>query len=170
MRYRYQKLDIDFRRAGRGSPGASRVLLGAAAAVALDTGLAFRDARQLIEQNKAALAQAQPAAAAPRASKEEVALARETVDRLAMPWDGLFGALEAAAGEQVALLGVEPDPKAGKVTITGEGTDYLAALTYVLNLSRSEALSGVKLVRHETRPEDRAVSFAVSATWKEAEQ
>ena len=170
MRYRYQKLDIDFRRAGRGSPWAGRVLLVAAAAVALDTGLAFRDARQLIEQNKAALAQAQPAAAAPRASKEEVALARETVERLAMPWDGLFGALEAAAVDQVALLGVEPDPKAGKVTITGEGKDYLAALTYVLNLSRSEALSGVKLVRHETRPEDRAVSFAVSATWKEAEQ
>jgi hypothetical protein len=168
--HRYQKLDIDFRRAGRGSPWASRVLLVAATAVALDTGLAFRDARKLIDVNKAALAQAQPASSAPRASKEEVALARETVDRLAMPWDGLFGALEAAAGDQVALLGVEPDPKAGKVTITGEGKDYLAALTYVLNLSRSEALSGVQLVRHETKPDDRAVAFSVSATWKEAER
>ena len=149
MKYRFRKLEIDFRRGARGTPWAGRVLLLAAAAVALDTGLAYRDARQLIDANKAALARAQPGAPAPRASKEEVALARETVDRLAMPWNGLFGALEAAAGELVALLGVEPDPKAGKVTITGESKDYLAALTYVLNLSRSEALSHVELLRND---------------------
>jgi len=104
---------------------------------------------------------------APRASKDEVALARDTVERLATPWEGLFGALEAAASDKVALLAVEPDAKAGKVTISGEGKDYLAALTYVLNLSRSEALSGVQMVRHEMKPEDpqKPVSFAISATW-----
>jgi hypothetical protein len=172
MKQRYQKLDIDFRRPARGSPWAGRVLMAVAAAVALDAGLGYRDARLVIDRNQAALAKAQPAATAPRASKEEVAAARETVERLAMPWDGLFGALESAASDQIALLAVEPDAKAGKVLISGEGKDYLAALTYVLNLSRAEALTGVQLVRHQLKPDDpqRPVAFSVSATWKEGEQ
>lgn len=171
MRSKLPKLDIDFRRAARRSPWAGRVLMAVSAAVALDAGLAYRDARQVIDSNQAELAKA-PAAPAHRASKEEVALARNTVERLAMPWDGLFGALESAASEQVALLAVEPDAKAGKVLISGEGKDYLAALSYVLNLSRSAALSSVQLVRHEMRPEDpqRPVAFAVSATWREGAQ
>ena len=162
------RLSIDFRRAPQRSPWAARALMAVAAAVALDSGLAYRDARHVIDRNQEALALAQPVAT-PRASKEEVALARETVERLATPWDGLFGALEQAASEQVALLAVEPDAKAGKVMISGEGKDYLAALTYVLNLSRSDALTSVQLVRHEMKPEDpqRPVSFAVSATWTE---
>ena len=168
MKHRYQKLQIDFRRAPQRSPWAARVLMAVSAAIALDAALAYHDARQVIERNREALAKAQPGSA-PRASKEEVALARDTVERLATPWAGLFGALESAASDQVALLAVEPDAKAGKVLISGEGKDYLAALTYVLNLSRSEALSGVQLVRHEMKPEDpqRPVSFAVSATWRE---
>jgi hypothetical protein len=137
-----------------------------AAAVALDSGLAYREARQVIDRNKDALAKVQPVSV-PRASKDEVALARDTVERLGTPWEGLFGALESAASDQVALLAVEPDAKAGKVMISGEGKDYLAALTYVLNLSRSAALSGVQLVRHEMKPEDpqKPVAFAISATW-----
>jgi len=164
-------LHIDFGPRTRSSPWAARVLFAVAAAVALDAGLTYHDARQAIGANQAALARL-PAGAAPRASKEEVAVARDTVARLAMPWDGLFGALETAASEQVALLAVEPDPKAGKVTISGEGKDYLAALSYVLNLSRSDALSGVQLVRHEVKPEDpqRPVAFAISAVWKEGSQ
>jgi hypothetical protein len=168
MSSRLQKLDIDFRRRARTSDWAARVLMALTAAFALDTGLAYRDARQVIDTNRAALARA-PAAPAERASKEDVALARDTVERLTTPWDGLFGALEGAASDQVALLSLEPDPKAGKVVISGESKDYLAALTYVLNLSRSDALSGVQLVRHEVKPEDpqKPVSFAVSATWVE---
>jgi hypothetical protein len=95
---------------------------------------------------------------------------RETVDRLGMPWDRLFAALESAASDQVALLGIEPDPKAGTVVISGDSKDYLAALGYVLNLSRAEALNRVQLVRHEVKANDpqAPVSFAVSAGWNEA--
>jgi hypothetical protein len=162
-------LNVDFGPHTRSSPWTARVLFAVAAAIALDAGLAWHDARKAIDANQAALARL-PAGTAQRASKEEVAVARDTVARLAMPWDGLFGALETAASDQVALLAVEPDPKAGKVTISGEGKDYLAALSYVLNLSRSDALSGVQLVRHEVKPEDpqRPVAFSISAIWKEA--
>src|SRR5262245_3468205 len=163
---RFHKLDIDFKRAPQRSPWAARVLMVVAAAVALDAGLTYREARQVIELNREALARAQPVSAR-RASKEEVAAARDTVERLSTPWPGLFGALESAASDQVALLAVEPDAKAGKVLISGEGKDYLAALTYVLNLSQSEALSGVQLVRHDINPERKTVTFSVSATWTE---
>ncbi|HZM37281.1 MAG TPA: PilN domain-containing protein, partial [Burkholderiales bacterium] len=78
----------------------------------------------------------------------------------------LFGALESAASPQVALLAIEPDPRTGTVRISGEGKDYLAALTYVLNLRQSESLGNVELVRHEhSGAGARPVAFSVSATW-----
>ena len=165
-----QRIELDFIRRAPRSRWAGRVLLACALGLAGD--LAFRTVRlaHTLSENQAVVARAQPKrpASAP-ASADEVALARDTVERLALPWSKLFAALEAAASDQVALLAVEPDAKAGKVLISGEGKDYLAALTYVLNLSRSAALSGVQLVRHEMKPEDpqRPVSFAVSATWRE---
>ena len=86
------------------------------------------------------------------------------------PWGNLFGALESAATDQVALLAIEPDPKAGTVVIQGDSKDYLAALTYVLNLSKTSGLADVQLVRHEVKKNDpqHAVSFQVSAAWGDA--
>ena len=80
---------------------------------------------------------------------------RDTVQRLALPWDELFSALESAASDKVALAGDRArHRKAGTVTISGDGKDYLAALSYVLNLSRTEGLERVQLVRHEQKTED----------------
>jgi len=85
-------------------------------------------------------------------------------------WDRLFGALETASSDQVALLGIEPDAKAGTVLITGDSLSYLAALSYVLNLSQVDGLTGVQLVRHEAKANDLrgAVGFTVSAAWNGA--
>ena len=57
--------------------------------------------------------------------------------------------------------------KKGTVTISGDGKDYLAALSYVLNLSRTEGLKKVQLVRHEQKANDPngPVNFSVSAAW-----
>jgi hypothetical protein len=51
--------------------------------------------------------------------------------------------------------------------ITGDGKDYLAALSYVANLSQTEGLERVQLVRHEQKGNqpNGAVSFSVSAAW-----
>jgi Tfp pilus assembly protein PilN len=129
-------------------------------------------AKRTLAQAELLLARAQPKKSARAVPTEEIAAARDTVQRLTLPWPGLFGALESAASEDVALLAIEPDPRAGKVTISGDSKDYLAALTYVLNLSRSEALSSVELVRHEVKQNDprHPVAFAVSASWKEAKR
>jgi Tfp pilus assembly protein PilN len=165
-----QALRLDFRR-GTGTPRwVAPAFLAVALAFAGDVGYAFAKNLRLEKKNEAALAKLEPrsfkTAAAPAASPEEIAAARETVQRLSTPWEKLFGALESAANDQVALLAIEPDPKAGTVTISGESKDYLAALTYVLNLSRAEALSRVQLARHEQKNDpQRSVGFSVSATW-----
>jgi len=167
-----KRLEINFVGRGKASPWPGRLLLALALAFCLDLAISYREAGSALRLNEAKIARAQAGNGAPakQVSPEEVAAVRETVERLAMPWDTLFAALEAAATDQVALLGIEPDPKAGTVVISGDSKDYLAALTYVLNLSRAEALTRVQLVRHETKSDDprASVSFAVSAAWSEA--
>lgn len=166
-----KRLEINFVGRGARSPWAGRVLLAVALALSLDVAVSYKDLRASLQLNQAKIAKAQPRPAPERKiAPEEVATVRETVNRLGMPWDKLFGALEGAASDQVALLGIEPDPNAGTVMISGDSKDYLAALSYVLNLSQAEALTRVQLVRHEVNAKDPQgpVSFTVSAAWSEA--
>lgn len=162
-----KRLELDFCSTRRAAPWVGPLLLAVAAAVCLDTGLTYRDVHRSLGENEARLAKREPSSRAPKASAQEIALARETVQRLSMPWEQLFAALESAANDQVTLAAIEPDPRAGTVVISGDSKDYLAALTYVLNLSRTEGLDKVQLVRHEQKAADPKgpVSFAVSAAW-----
>lgn len=163
-----QRLDIDFCASRGATPWLGRVLLAAAAVILVDTGLSYHAAREAFSEGSERLARRAPAASpAPKASPQEIAAVRETVERLSLPWDELFIALESAASDRVALAAIEPDTKKGTVTISGDGKDYLAALSYVLNLSKTEGLEHVQLVRHEQKANDPngPVSFAVSAGW-----
>lgn len=165
-------LELDFRSTRPGSRWVGALLFALAVAVAADLGLAYRAERERFAARSAELARMEPRprgeAALAKVSPEALAHAKDTLERLSLPWENLFSALESAASDEVTLLAVEPDPKAGTVVINGDGKDYLAALTYVLNLSRMESLRAVHLLRHEIRPQDpqRTVGFAVSAAWK----
>jgi len=170
-----QRIELDFVRRRPASRWAGRVLLAAALGVAGEMGFTYVQLERTVNTNEAIVARAASSNArkpAQRVSPEEVAAARETVDRLALPWSKLFAALEGAANEHVALLAIEPDTKSGTVTISGDSKDYLSALTYVLNLSRNDALSHVQLVRHEVKQNDpqRPVSFSISAAWNEVKK
>jgi hypothetical protein len=163
-----QALELDFRARRRPPRWVAPLLLAVAVAFAGDVVYSFARERSKLSHNEIALARLEPhghpAKAAPA---DEVAAARETVQRLSTPWAKLFAALESAASEKVALLSIEPDPKAGTVVISGDSKDYLAALTYVLNLSRADALSRVQLAHHEVKSHDpqHPVAFSVSAAW-----
>jgi len=161
-----KKLDLNFSTAGQGSPWIGRVLLAVGAAVMLDAGMAYRDAHKVLGAQEARVAKRAPAGVA-KVSAQEVAVVRETVQRLGMRWDELFMALESASTDKVALVAIEPDAAKGTVTISGDGKDYLAALSYVSNLGRSQGLERVELLRHERKNPDPngPVSFAVSAAW-----
>lgn len=160
------RLDIDFVRSRPRSAWAGRLLFAIALAVAADAGWTYLRLREALSADQGRLAAVQPRSAR-KVAAEELTAARETVQRLTLPWTQLFGALESAASPQVALLAIEPDPRTGKVTISGDSKDYLAALTYVLNLRRAEGLANVELVRHEQAADDprRPVAFSISATW-----
>jgi Tfp pilus assembly protein PilN len=156
------RLGLDFVHRAR-SPWPARLLLAVALGVSLDVALSYKSLSSAVALSEARLARSQPRSApARKVSAEELAAVRETVD--------LFAALESAASDQVALLGIQPDPKGGTVVISGDSKDYLAALSYVLNLSRTEALDRVQLVRHEVKANDpqSPVAFAVSAGWSQA--
>lgn len=167
-------LQIDFRRGRRSWPWAGPALLAVAVFFAGDVAFSYVKTANAMRRNEAALAKQDPRSFRPAksASAEEVALARDTVQRLSTPWSRLFGALEAAANDQVALVSIEPDAKAGTVLIAGDSKDYLAALTYVLNLSRAGTLSAVQLVRHEVKQNEpnKPVGFSVSAAWQEGKK
>jgi hypothetical protein len=162
-----RRIDLDFRRARRTSPWLGRVLFAIAAVVCIDAGLSYQSVRKSLHEAEVRAARRAPAGAVPKASAPEVAAARETVQRIGLRWDELFIALETAASDSVALAAIEPDAAKGTVTISADGKNYLAALSYVSNLSRIEGLDRVQLVRHEQKANDpnSTVSFAVSAAW-----
>ncbi|TMH68448.1 MAG: PilN domain-containing protein [Betaproteobacteria bacterium] len=167
-----QRIELDFIRRAPRSRWAGRVLLAVALGVAGDMAFTFAQLQTVVKSNEALVARAQPRKAVQTISNEELALARDTVERLGLPWTKLFAALESAANDQVALLAIEPDTKNGTVKITGDSKDYLAALGYVLNLSQADALSNVQLVRHEVKQNDpqRPVAFSISAAWNEVKR
>src|SRR4051812_34085984 len=171
-----QRIELDFVRRRPASRWAGRVLLAVAIGIAGEMGFTFVQVERSVKSNEAVVARAASSRHARKAvqpvSAEEVAAARETVDRLGLPWTKLFAALEGAASEDVALLAIEPDTKSGTVTISGDSKDYLSALAYVLNLSRADTLSHVQLVRHEVKQNDpqRPVSFSISAAWNEVKK
>ena len=165
-----QALELDFCRSKATPRWIAPALLALAVAFCGDVAFSFYKLTSEVKKQEAELARLEPRnynRAARAAPAEEVAAARETMARLSTPWDKLFGALESAASDKIALLAIEPDPKAGSVTISGDSQDYLAALTYVLNLSRADALSHVQLSRHEVRQNDpqKPVAFSVTAGW-----
>ena len=167
-----QRIQLDFVRRRPRSRWAGHVLLAVALGVAGDMAFTFAQLERAVKANEAVVARAQPRKAVAAVSNDELAMARDTVERLGLPWTKLFAALESAATDQVALLAIEPDTKTGTVKISGDSKDYLAALGYVLNLSQAEALSHVQLVRHEVKQNDpqRPVSFSISAAWNEVKK
>jgi len=167
-----QRIQLDFVRRRPRSRWAGHVLLAVALGVAGDMAFTFAQLERAVKANEAVVARAQPRKAVAAVSNDELAMARDTVERLGLPWTKLFAALESAATDQVALLAIEPDTKTGTVKISGDSKDYLAALGYVLNLSQAEALSHVQLVRHEVKQNDpqRPVAFSISAAWNEVKK
>lgn len=115
--------------------------------------------------------QAHPAAGQGARFAEESAAANAVIEQLQFPWAALFGAFEGAAGEDVALIGIEPDPAKGLVTITAEAKAPKDMLNYVRRLERTSFLEDVLLRKHETRTDDpdKPLRFTVVATWKSRE-
>jgi hypothetical protein len=167
-------LDLDHLRPAGRAPWVRYALAAAALAFGADQVVYYRSLGNAVAAMETTLASAKliparPASPLRTVGTEEAALARDTIGRLAAPWERLFGALESAHTEQIALLSIEPDAEARTVTISGEAKDYLAALSYLAGLAEQPALRRVHLVRHENQRSGgpRPLAFTISAAWRE---
>ncbi len=99
----------------------------------------------------------------------EIRRANDVIEQIALPWDRLFRAVESAAGEKVALLGITPDQKSGTVEVNGEAADLNAMFDYVKRLQRQPSLARVYLLNQKLNDQDaqRPVRFTVTASWLE---
>ena len=171
MKAALRPLDLDFCKTAGASPWAGRLLAIVALALAADQGLSYHRARSAIVTAELRMAELGRTPAAvrnmPQASSEELAAARETYQRLTIPWENLFRALESTASEKIALVAIEPDPKSGTVLISGQGADYLAAVSYMRDLEHSGVLKSAHLTKHELRSGsgERPLAFSISASW-----
>ena len=169
------RVDLDYiPRAGRGRwPGIA--LLAVAALTGAKQADLYFSARHETAQLEARVSRLesradQPKAAAlPESTIREIRRANDAIEQIALPWDRLFRAVEASAGEKVALLGITPDQKSGTVEVTGEAADLNAMFDYVMRLQRQPSLASVYLLNQKLNEQDaqRPVRFTVSASWME---
>ncbi len=99
----------------------------------------------------------------------EVARANEVLNKLTLPWNELFGAVETAAGKDIALLAMEPDRKKQQVKISGEARNFAALLDYLTRLEEQAVFGPVYLQGHQVQQKDpdRPVRFSLLAVWRE---
>lgn len=172
------RLDLDYGKQDNPGARAQWLLVAVAAIFAADVTFTYlRLDEELVQLESRLLRSPRPSAGAAALkvgsappSEEELIAARDTIRRVAMPWDALFRALESAQTEGASLLSIEPDIEQGSVLLTGEARDYLRLLNYVSALSSVGTLSNVHLVRHEVKSGEpqRPLGFAISAKWEEA--
>ncbi len=100
-----------------------------------------------------------------RAVREAAILAA----RLTLPWQRLFDDTAGAAGEGVALTGLQPDAAARVLRVSGLARDLPAAYGFVERLLAKPGIANAYLAQHDLQRKDpeAALGFVVLATWQE---
>ena len=104
---------------------------------------------------------------ADQAHQDEIQRATLIVRQLELPWGSLFAALEAAHGDDVTLVALQPDSQKNLVHITVEASDKAAMLAYLRRLSGGGVFSAAYLLSHQEQPTDpsRPLLFTVEASF-----
>ncbi len=107
------------------------------------------------------------AAGDPKLVAQEVSRANAVLASLTLPWDAMFGGLEAAAAPEVALLGVQPTATARQVRLIGEARRFEDLLAYIARLESTGGFANVFLQSHELKQNGamHAVAFTLNADW-----
>jgi len=97
----------------------------------------------------------------------EIQRANAILGQMTVPWDDLFRDLESAAGDEVALLSVQPDAASRQVRIGGEAKHAAAMFAYIARLEEHPSLARVFLFTHELKPAggQLPVAFMLVADW-----
>jgi Tfp pilus assembly protein PilN len=98
---------------------------------------------------------------------QEVGRANAVLASLTLPWDAMFGELEAAASANVALLGIQPDGSGRQVRLAGEARRFEDLLGYIARLEATPGFANVFLSGHELKSSaaGQPVAFTLTADW-----
>lgn len=164
-------LDLEYESRPRARWAAWSLLLLAFAYTA-DVGWSYVKVRDALDARTAELASLPKRTLAeryePRNIEKELAFARATIHKIALPWSELFKALSTSNVEGVDLLSVEPEIDSGTVRVTAEAKDLPAMLTYLARLESNKYFRSVGATRHEIKGNEprRPVLFTVVASWR----
>ena len=112
----------------------------------------------------ARIANAPPSAA----QAQEAARVQAMLAQLAVPWEDLLSAIEAARTQSITIESIQPQAQEGTVSINANAADFSAVAGFIQRLEQQERLQNVTLVS-ETRPDSSAglLRFALSAQWRQ---
>ncbi len=148
--------------------GALGLALCVSAALAIVQLKAQQSAREAQLQKANAGRAAAPAPVLKVSIPEAQALAvNAAVAQLNLPWRDLQDALEQASSADVALLGLEPDPKTRTLRINAEARNSDAMLAYVEQIKEQEFFVAAQLSKHDINEQDpnRPVRFTLDVQW-----
>lgn len=99
----------------------------------------------------------------------EVNRANEILRRITLPWNELFGTVEAVLSKDVALLDMEPDADKQLLKIVGEAKDIPAMFDFIRSLEGKEMFRSVILQSHQVQLQDpqRPIRFSLLADWRD---
>lgn len=119
---------------------------------------------KLLQRNTGAVTQSKPSPG----TLDEVKQANEILQKLALPWEGLFKSLESSNTDKIALLAIQPDVTKQVMKLNGEAKDLNAMLDYIKQLQQDKILANISLLTHEInlRDPEKPVRFTLSATWR----
>lgn len=111
-----------------------------------------------------------PGAAAPDAQTlADIGRANAVIDRLTVPWDALFDAIEGADAGQLGLLSLAPNASDRSLRLAGEARTMDDLLAYVERLAAQATMGQVHLQGYRNTQRDGVpvVSFTLAATWRQ---
>ena len=97
----------------------------------------------------------------------ELLAANQIIARLNTPWSALFLSLEEVYSDNSILLGVEPDPVARSIRLTGEAKDAASMLEFVRQLRAAKVFSDAYVISHAINQNDvqHPIRFSVASRW-----
>lgn len=97
----------------------------------------------------------------------ELNAAQSSMEKLALPWNVLFAAMESAASDKVKLISLEPDAEKRRMRIVAETEDVYGMLEYVRRLSAQPGLSNITLSNQQVEEDQQksVVRFTVDGSW-----
>ncbi|WP_428423373.1 PilN domain-containing protein [Methylibium sp.] len=113
-------------------------------------------------------ARARGAAAPDADTARQLRRANQIIDQLALPWDELFRAVEAADARSLGLLALAPNAQDRSLHLSGEARSVAELLAYVDRLAAQRGMSQVHLLDYETvvRDGSSVISFTLAAKWQ----